>query len=176
MLADFFTKLLQGSLFIRLQNVIMGTTHIDTLLQHVPKPTVPDTTKEHVEESKNDSMCNGGDNGISNVVIPKHNNYDNNKTEQIVVPGMEAYRSVHAASLLKDIHTAPEPTNTDTVQIKQLPLPTTKPSCDGTTRTYAEALLAKTQQCFVRRSTAKSEISKSHSLQILPSLESKSKS
>jgi hypothetical protein len=48
MLADFFTKPLQGSLFERFRKVLMGHTHIDTLS---PLSLFP--TEERVEEKKN---------------------------------------------------------------------------------------------------------------------------
>jgi hypothetical protein len=39
MLADFFTKPLQGSLFRTFRNVIMGHTHVTSLQQHTPPPS-----------------------------------------------------------------------------------------------------------------------------------------
>ena len=47
MLADFFTKLLQGNLFRKLRDVILGRKHIDTLRQ-TPLPLSP--PKERVGE------------------------------------------------------------------------------------------------------------------------------
>ena len=38
MMADYFTKPLQGSLFKKLRDVIMGHTHPDTLLEAAPPP------------------------------------------------------------------------------------------------------------------------------------------
>ena len=46
MLADFFTKPLQGGLFRRLKAVVMGHKHIDTL-----KEVPPVASQERVEES-----------------------------------------------------------------------------------------------------------------------------
>jgi hypothetical protein len=39
MLADFFTKPLQGSLFRKFREVIMGHRHIDSLKEATPTPT-----------------------------------------------------------------------------------------------------------------------------------------
>ena len=50
MLADFFTKPLQGELFRRFRDVIMGHKHINTLLNMFIDKT---TSKERVGESKN---------------------------------------------------------------------------------------------------------------------------
>ena len=47
MLADFFTKPLQGNLFRKLKAVVMGQKHVDTL-KEIP-PTAP---QERVEESE----------------------------------------------------------------------------------------------------------------------------
>ena len=47
MIADFFTKPLQGNLFRRLREVIMGWKHIDTL-----KDMTPPASKERVEIPK----------------------------------------------------------------------------------------------------------------------------
>ena len=47
MLADYFTKPLQGNLFRRLREVIMGWKHIDTL-----KDMTPPVSKERVEIPK----------------------------------------------------------------------------------------------------------------------------
>ena len=46
MLADFFTKPLQGALFNKFKRVLMGQAHIDTLSLSPPAPT-----EERVEES-----------------------------------------------------------------------------------------------------------------------------
>ncbi len=46
MLADFFTKPLQGSLFYRMRDVIMGVKHINSL-----KDDLPPSAKERVENS-----------------------------------------------------------------------------------------------------------------------------
>ncbi len=46
MLADFFTKPLQGNLFRKLKAVVMGQKHVDTL-----KEIPPTTPQERVEES-----------------------------------------------------------------------------------------------------------------------------
>jgi hypothetical protein len=54
MLADFFTKPLQGSLFRKFRDVIMGHQHIDTL-----KSTSPPPSQERVEGKEN--VGNGAD-------------------------------------------------------------------------------------------------------------------
>ena len=46
MLADFFTKPLQGSLFNKMRDVIMGTKHVNSL-----KDELPPSAKERVENS-----------------------------------------------------------------------------------------------------------------------------
>ena len=59
MLADFFTKPLQGKLFRRFRDATMGHKHINTLLNMVIHKT---TSKEHVGENKNaDTTWTGGD-------------------------------------------------------------------------------------------------------------------
>jgi hypothetical protein len=51
MLADFFTKPLQGALFQRFKAILMGTAHINTLY-NIP-PTLSTTFEERVEENTN---------------------------------------------------------------------------------------------------------------------------
>ena len=46
MLADFFTKPLQGSLFNKMRDVIMGKKHVDSL-----RDELPPSAKERVENS-----------------------------------------------------------------------------------------------------------------------------
>ena len=57
MLADFFTKPLQGALFKKFRDVIMGWEHIDTLKKHTSMPTIKErvgnSTKEHIIVDKN---------------------------------------------------------------------------------------------------------------------------
>jgi KUP system potassium uptake protein len=52
MLADFFTKPLQGKLFRRLRAVVMGHQHIDTLKLHAPTES-----QERVGESEKREVC-----------------------------------------------------------------------------------------------------------------------
>ena len=47
MLADYFTKPLQGSLFLRLREVVMGWTHVDTLQNCAPPPK-KERVKNHI--------------------------------------------------------------------------------------------------------------------------------
>jgi hypothetical protein len=72
MLADFFTKPLQGSLFRKFRDVIMGHKHISTLRE--TKPTPP--PQERVEEDK-ENVRNGVDGRRSDVSIsgPVTNTY-----------------------------------------------------------------------------------------------------
>ena len=56
MLADYFTKPLQGSLFKRFREVIMGWKHIDTLKTFIK------STKERVGNSGNDKSGEFSDN------------------------------------------------------------------------------------------------------------------
>ena len=68
MLADFFTKPLQGSLFVKLRDVIMGIKHIDTLRQEVKSLPV----QERVEENKrNDKWPGSNDNGQTIISTTK---------------------------------------------------------------------------------------------------------
>ena len=59
MIADFFTKPLQGKLFTKLRNVIMGYTHISELISEKPEhPSTPPNEERvgnvnHEEESRN---------------------------------------------------------------------------------------------------------------------------
>jgi hypothetical protein len=64
MLADFFTKPLQGSLFRKFRDVIMGHKHISTLKE--TKPTPP---QERVEEDK-ENVWNGVDGRKTDVSTP----------------------------------------------------------------------------------------------------------
>jgi hypothetical protein len=64
MLADFFTKPLQGSLFRKFREVIMGHKHIDTL-----KETSPAPSQERVGEYN--LMRNGTDGRKTDVAPPK---------------------------------------------------------------------------------------------------------
>jgi len=64
MLADFFTKPLQGSLFKRFKRVIMGLDHVSTLWKGESSPTeerVENNTKSVLKSSlqKPDSMRRG---------------------------------------------------------------------------------------------------------------------
>ncbi len=57
MLADFFTKPLQGNLFRKFRDVIMGHKHIDSL-----KETVPTPSQERVErDNLLENVRNGAD-------------------------------------------------------------------------------------------------------------------
>ena len=62
MLADFFTKPLQGSLFRKFRDVILGYKHIDTLLEEedtLLEDDEEDSTKERIgsrTDDSNDSM------------------------------------------------------------------------------------------------------------------------
>ena len=47
MLANYFTKPLQGLLFIRLRELIMGWTHVETLRNYAP-PTKKESVENHV--------------------------------------------------------------------------------------------------------------------------------
>ena len=47
MLADFFTKPLQGSLFVKLRDVIMGIKHVNTLRQEVKSLPVQERVGEN---------------------------------------------------------------------------------------------------------------------------------
>ena len=66
MQADFFTKPLQGSLFRKLRAVVMGHTHVRTLLSfedksasvNVPTVVPPALTKERVEQSEEEGLKN----------------------------------------------------------------------------------------------------------------------
>jgi hypothetical protein len=64
MLADFFTKPLQGSLFRKFRDVILGHKHIDSLRRTTPVPS-----QERVEEQKLDEKIvrNGTDGRITDV-------------------------------------------------------------------------------------------------------------
>ena len=68
MLADFFTKPLQGSLFVKLRDVIMGIKHIDTLRQEIKSLPV----QERVEENKRNNKWPGSnDNGQTIISTTK---------------------------------------------------------------------------------------------------------
>jgi hypothetical protein len=50
MLADFFTKPLQGDLFRKFRSVLLGYEHVDSLQNYIPVP--PSALEERVEESR----------------------------------------------------------------------------------------------------------------------------
>jgi hypothetical protein len=56
MLADFFTKPLQGALFQQFKAILMGTAHINTLYTIPPTPST--TSEERVEEYSNSNESN----------------------------------------------------------------------------------------------------------------------
>jgi hypothetical protein len=62
MLADFFTKPLQGSLFRKFREVIMGHKHIDTLKQ---------ICRPHPRIGEHNFMSNGTDGQKTDVKPPK---------------------------------------------------------------------------------------------------------
>ena len=53
MVADFFTKPLQGNLFRKFKAVIMGYKHIDSLKESVPIPSQERVGKDRLEEMRN---------------------------------------------------------------------------------------------------------------------------
>jgi hypothetical protein len=63
MIADFFTKLLQGNLFKKFREVIMGHKHINSLKENKPAPS-----QERVEEDK-ENMRNGTDRRKTDVRV-----------------------------------------------------------------------------------------------------------
>jgi hypothetical protein len=66
MLADFFTKPLQGSLFRKLRAVIMGHQHVDSLKEIPMAPS-----QEHVAEDSESRNCGSGANGqLKDVLCP----------------------------------------------------------------------------------------------------------
>ena len=66
MLGDFFTKPLQGALFTKFRDVILGYKHIDSLATSSPTPSVEERVGE---ESRSD--------GTGNFEPAKENNTDN---------------------------------------------------------------------------------------------------
>ena len=111
-------------------------------------------------------------NGSDSATIPK---YDNGGKVDVPVTDATTYRSVSQASLVKDNLTDRTEQRTvnhnhqTTTTLSTTDAINTIPTYYRNTRTYRDALLAKTQQCFERRSAAKSEIPTSHSLQLIPS-------
>ena len=70
MIADFFTKPLQGTFFHRLRDVVMGRVHVNTLVL----PTIPPPLEERVEKPVrpgNDMVVPGPstDTGTGNTVV-----------------------------------------------------------------------------------------------------------
>lgn len=59
MLANYFTKALQGSLFRTFRNIVMGYTHIDTILLD---PSYP--LKERVENTDQNRKVSGDEKSI----------------------------------------------------------------------------------------------------------------
>ena len=55
MLANFFTKPLQGSLFQRLREVIMGWKHVNILQDYVPHPK-KERNENHVSGDKSETL------------------------------------------------------------------------------------------------------------------------
>jgi hypothetical protein len=65
MLADFFTKPLQGTLFVKFRDVILGHKHIDSL-PSVPMPTIEERVGDERAEG-----CGTDDPGIENFILVK---------------------------------------------------------------------------------------------------------
>ena len=72
MVADFFTKLLQGTIFRKLRNVIMGVTHPYSLITGEPPPVKEPVGKNElftaVLENVKNSYVTGG--GVKTTTIP----------------------------------------------------------------------------------------------------------
>ena len=54
MIADFFTKPFQGSLFRRIREVIMGWAHVNILQDYVPPPK-KERVEKHVSEDESET-------------------------------------------------------------------------------------------------------------------------
>jgi len=67
MLADFFTKPLQGNLFRKFRDVILGYKHVDTL-----KMTIPSSNEERVEDKRPDD---------GKAIISVNDIYDKSSTD-----------------------------------------------------------------------------------------------
>ena len=73
MLADFFTKPLQGSKFKKFREVIMGWKHVSTLIKHNDEDGLPPPAKERVEiPDKNDKLGLAGERAATWVDIVKN--------------------------------------------------------------------------------------------------------
>jgi hypothetical protein len=81
MLADYFTKALQGSLFRTFRDIIMGYVHVDTILldpSHPLKERVEKTIKNRiVSESEKSEKINGLKKGVSFAEIVKRGKSSN---------------------------------------------------------------------------------------------------
>jgi hypothetical protein len=58
MLADFLTKPLQGNLFRKFRNVLLGYQHVSTLQQHTNDTTSPEKRVEDQRKSMDPNMGN----------------------------------------------------------------------------------------------------------------------
>jgi hypothetical protein len=83
MLADFFTKPLQGSLFKKIREVIMGRKHTDTL-KKIPPLSPP---QERVENEELAGNIGPSDNGVINnqSLIERNNKIDRHESYACVV-------------------------------------------------------------------------------------------
>jgi hypothetical protein len=85
MLADFFTKPLQGSLFRRLKAVVMGQHHISTLKEIPPVASQERVEESKIEESKipdNDENATDGqepDGQRTDVLVPAWRTVENKR-------------------------------------------------------------------------------------------------
>ena len=75
MLADFFTKPLQGALFLKFKRVLMGLAHVDTL-----SFTPSTTTEERVERNEKDTKDE------KDTVVAKESSIDKDSGTWVTVP------------------------------------------------------------------------------------------
>jgi hypothetical protein len=64
MLADFFTKALQGSLFIKFKKVIMGETHVSTLKAPSLAPAKERVAGQDISGDEDIPYCLGQTDGL----------------------------------------------------------------------------------------------------------------
>ena len=90
MLADFFTKPLQGNLFRKFRDVIMGHKHIDSLKETVPTPSQERVERDHLLEN----VRNGADGRRTDVTIrkPVKNTYANITRQGVRCKPLESAR------------------------------------------------------------------------------------
>jgi hypothetical protein len=112
MLADFFTKPLQGSLFRRLRAVIMGHEHVDTLLSPVP-PTSQERVEHNTTSSKavgsssgdvgNTALTDGsGTNGLTSALVRVRTGVQTRTTDTTVgTSGREQKKTVSYVDIVK---------------------------------------------------------------------------